>query len=1353
MAIRDFGIPPREPGRPQLVPRRKTPKWKKVLLWTSVAVLVLILIVAIGIYAALHNGPVHSYVQNVVQQKASAALNTPVQLQNFVLHPTAGTVDLYGVVVRGAAAPPNAKLEAAANPLLQVQHMHLGISVSDLLHGKFSPTDITVDSPVVYFYVNADGQTNLPSFQSNNSNSNTNLFDLAIRHMAISNGQVYVNDRKNTLDADLHDLLFNSNYDAANGGQYSGLVSYNDGHLKYDTYEPIPHELEAHFNATRNGLTLSNVKLTSGQSQVLVNATLNDYSNPKLHAKYVVILALNQIRGEMHDASIPGGVVLVNGTADYASVRGQAALESASMQGSLHSRVLQVRTPSLNTDIRNVDGSFALAHGNVDVHDLTASLLGGNLRANASVRNITGEQQGRVVAAVRGISLADLKRVANSSGLKPVVITGGLSASTVADWTGSVKNVVLRADATAAGKLSSTQANNAVPLNAEIHARYDGKTQQVTLNKSYVRLPQTSLEANGTVSTRSALQVNLESNDLHELETVADMFTAPAQPLGLQGQAAFNGTVRGSTSAPQIAGQLNAKNVQVRGTSFRLLRTGIQASPSQVSLQNGDLELGQQQGKVTFTVQSGLRDWTHTPGSPFAVNLNATQLSVGALTRAAQVSTPITGTLNANIVAHGTQLSPIGQGEINLRNANISGEPVKSAQVKFQGTGDQVHANLLVQVSAGNATGQLTYYPKQEAYDALIQATNIQLAKIEALRQRNLDIKGTLNLTASGKGTLSNPQGTASLTIPQLDVQKQQINDIRFNGNVANHEATFTLASQLISTPLRAQGKIALVGDYNSDISLDTPVIPLQPLLAAYAPAQAAQITGQTEIHATVRGPLKNKQLLEAHLNVPTLGVTYKTAATTTAQPATLQIAAVTPIRADYTNGVLALQPGEIKGTDTDIRYQGRLPLNSNAESTLSVQGGIDLAVAQFFDPTLASSGRMVFDINAQGYKSQPNVQGQIRIVNASFSTPDAPVGLSNGNGVLTLRRDRVDITQFTANIGGGTVTASGGVTCQPKIQYAIGLKGNDLRLLYPTSVRTDLGLNIAMTGNTDGALVQGQVGINQIYFTPDFDLASFMNQFGGVASPPPTQSFADNVRLNVAVRSTSELNAVSPTVSIQGSANLRVVGTANDPVIVGRANLSGGDVVFMGNRYLIQGGTIAFVNTSEIEPVVNLQASTTIKQYNINMRFRGPADRIHTTYTSDPALSSADIIHLLAFGNTEEAANAAPSQSSTLGAESLIASQVSSQVTSRVQKALGVSQISLDPQLGATTGNQQQGARLTVRQRVTSKLYVTFSTDVTTTQFSAVQLQYQLNRKWSVSGVRDENGGFSLDGRFHKDF
>ena len=180
-----------------------------------------------------------------------------------------------------------------------------------------------------------------------------------------------------------------------------------------------------------------------------------------------------------------------------------------------------------------------------------------------------------------------------------------------------------------------------------------------------------------------------------------------------------------------------------------------------------------------------------------------------------------------------------------------------------------------------------------------------------------------------------------------------------------------------------------------------------------------------------------------------------------------------------------------------------------------------------------------------------------------------------------------------------------------------------------------------------------------------------------------------------------------------------------SNPVIVGRANLTGGDLIFLGNRYVVQGGTIAFVNSVETEPVVNLQVKTTIQQYNIAMRFQGPLDRLRTNYTSDPSLPPADIIQLLAFGKTQEAANAAPSQSTTLGAESLVASQVTGQVTSRITKAAGISQLSVDPQLGSN-GNQQPGARITVQQRVTSKLFVTFSTDVTTTQNTAVQMQYE---------------------------
>jgi hypothetical protein len=46
-----------------------------------------------------------------------------------------------------------------------------------------------------------------------------------------------------------------------------------------------------------------------------------------------------------------------------------------------------------------------------------------------------------------------------------------------------------------------------------------------------------------------------------------------------------------------------------------------------------------------------------------------------------------------------------------------------------------------------------------------------------------------------------------------------------------------------------------------------------------------------------------------------------------------------------------------------------------------------------------------------------------------------------------------------------------------------------------------------------------------------------------------------------------------------------------------------------------------------------------------------------------------------------------------------------------------------------------------------------TYSADVTSTQDQAMQLEYRCNSRWSVSGVRDQNGGFGATVSFQKIF
>jgi translocation and assembly module TamB len=160
----------------------------------------------------------------------------------------------------------------------------------------------------------------------------------------------------------------------------------------------------------------------------------------------------------------------------------------------------------------------------------------------------------------------------------------------------------------------------------------------------------------------------------------------------------------------------------------------------------------------------------------------------------------------------------------------------------------------------------------------------------------------------------------------------------------------------------------------------------------------------------------------------------------------------------------------------------------------------------------------------------------------------------------------------------------------------------------------------------------------------------------------------------------------------------------------------------------------------------VSLAVSTAIQQYNISMRFNGPIDQLRTSYSSDPSLPAADIINLLAFGQTTEANAANPATPANQAAESLLASQVSSQITSRVSKIAGISQLSINPVLAGGSTQGPPGANITIQQRVTGNLFITFSSNVASTQNQVISGQYQLSPRVAVSATKDQNGGFGFD-------
>ena len=286
--------------------------------------------------------------------------------------------------------------------------------VVSVLHRKWYLDSFVVDSPVVKIFTDAHGVANIPVIKSSgSSSSNTTLFDLGIRHAVLDQGEVYYNNRQSVLSADLHNVDFRAAFNSLLQ-KYSGKLSYTDGHLQSGTFKPIPHNLEAEFDATPTTFHLTQAKLTSDTSQLVLTATVQDYSHPRVQAHYDASLDAGQFRKILENPSLPAGLIRASGTVDYQEIANRSLLDTIVVKGDLNSQQLDVQTPDLRSQIRDIAAHYTLENGDATFRIFRASLLGGVLTSSGQMSNIGGNRT-QIQCPLRGIRLADVNRAMKSS--------------------------------------------------------------------------------------------------------------------------------------------------------------------------------------------------------------------------------------------------------------------------------------------------------------------------------------------------------------------------------------------------------------------------------------------------------------------------------------------------------------------------------------------------------------------------------------------------------------------------------------------------------------------------------------------------------------------------------------------------------------------------------------------------------------------------------------------------------------------------------------------------------------------------------------------------------------------------
>jgi translocation and assembly module TamB len=1319
-----------------------------------IAIPAVLLGLAVLCVIVLNTSAFRNFLLSEIRKQAMQRWGLRVDIGTLETYRTHVALELKNIVV-------HQKENAATDepPLLRANSLTISIRFLPLLHGKVRISELVLERPVVHLRIDAQGRSNLVIAHNRGAHgpgsATATIFNLEVQKCAIRSGELYYNDAQIPLDAELHDLKFRASYHLLTG-KYTGSLSYDNGRLATRRIRPVEHAMQLQYSADRSGLSFNSLNLAIGAaSHLTVEATITNYEKPVIEGNYRGNVLLDDVSNALRSGSIPQGEVALAGTFGYDSGTQKPFLAAVELQGHAHSTRLYFRT-DLRTNRRALDltaisAAYELQDATLKVTDFSAAVLAGQVRGNWQMLRVDAPHSTeRLEASLRGVSLTSASDVLAPPGVQRIPIVGTANLDVRASWAASLDNAIAHLRLEVSSPPEAPNSRSVIPVSGLVQADYDGPRDVVFFGRSYLQTSSTKLTLSGMLSPRrsgnSKVSVLLTTSDLREVNSLIALVenASPQQSATsipeLGGSASFRGTVTGTAKNPRVQGQLAAQNLGVDGSRWKSLSLNLQAQPSQVRIQNGTLA-EESRGQITFDASAGLQRWSFGVDSPILLHVKATNISVQDTEKLAKLHYPVSGTMAVTLAVKGTKQNPQADGTLTLIHASAWDEPIDKLALDAASKDGAIQSTATLQIPAGTVSADGSYRPATKQYALQVHGNGLHLAKISALG-RLPSVGGVADVSANGSGTTQNPSLQANLTIPQLQIRDQSISNVVAQIGVANHHASVTLHSTVYTGSVEAHGDVNLTGSRYATASLDIRSLPVAPVLKAFLPTQESQISsGQTEIHLTLHGPLENPAQLQAHLEIPALSLAYEK----------VQLALAQPMRADYRNGELILAPTRVQGTGTNLTFGGTIPMrNASATYSLSADGSIDLSVLQQFAPDVHSSGEVILRVRSKG-TSPSGMHGELQLRNAVFSTDSIPVGIEGVNAQINLSGTRADIANLSGTAGGGQISARGFFTYGRGAHFNLGLTAKSVRIRYPEGLRSVLSGQINTQGTPASSTLTGKVLVDRMSFTQAFDLSNFAGYFPQESTGPTAARFERGMRLNVAVQSAQSLNLTSSKVSVGGTANVIVRGTLADPVVLGRAALTNGEVFFLGKRFEVQSGTIEFANPVRTEPVVNLRVTTTVEQYNVTLILSGPVDRLKTHYTSDPALPPADIIHLLAFGNTTEEAAAAPSQSFGTSAESVLAQGVTSQLAGKIENFAGISQLTIDPLAANTPSNP--GAQVAIQERVTGSLLLTFSTDVTTTQAQTVEVQYEFNKRWSVTVLRDQYGGYGLDLRLHKEF
>jgi hypothetical protein len=862
-----------------------------------------------------------------------------------------------------------------------------------------------------------------------------------------------------------------------------------------------------------------------------------------------------------------------------------------------------------------------------------------------------------------------------------------------------------------------------------------------------LRGPGMTAQVDGEVDAedRAALAVDGETDDLATTDALfarirRALGNAEAHTAGFAGSGRFRGRWGGTVDWPVFAGRFTGAGVRYADVdwggvvwtgTFDTAAEAVESRPLVLRKGTGEIrwegttEIGWYGQRDALDGRARARDWP-----------------VADIVRFMEWDVVATGTLAGEAVVRGRRSAPEGEASGTARAGRYYGVPYEEAHLESRwrdGSAEVTRGE--VQLGGGRIAfrGSLD---DDGLYDASGEMEDVDVGSLLPDASPGAALSGRLSGSLVLQGTLTRPRLVARLNSPHLFFGDEGVGALQAR-LVGTGDGRVSIEGQCRSPrfELALAGSVGAAPPYTASLRLsasDTSVDPfLRALQPKLLPSLALIVSGQ----AHIEGPLGDPASLHAEARLPDVQLRLPD----------FPVRAREPVLLTLSDGRLEIADVHLAGEGTDLTVSGRADLLGDGPLALSARGRADLRALSLVTRRLRGTGAARLTVDVSGRRTAPQVTGTLEFDGAGLRVRGFPHGLEDLHGRVRFTEQAAELQDVSGTLAGGQLTIEG-QAAYPNgklTSYDIRPTGRGLALRYPEGLRSLVDAQLRLFGDASRHWITGQVDVRQALYTRRYDVASELLGGRRALPSPPASSLEEGARLDLRVRVPGTLRIDNNLATLTARAELTVQGTTHAPIVIGRAEIERGRIYFQGRTYVVQRGVLDFVNPRKFDPLFDIEAETRIRSYAVTLRVTGTLERVTPTLTSDPPLSSLQILALLAGQDETEVANltqtqarASQAQLAAAGAATLAAGRLSESVglEREAERLFGLNRFSIDPSLLRGAGTTPT-ARVTVGKRLTPDLNVLYSQDLRGTEERVLAVEYNLTERFSLLLTRTDPG------------